>query len=394
MWCRSIRSRLAVLGSALLAVCSLASSAAHAQQRDDAWVIAQVMAGKFEELRSLEKLSDEGVPFAMYWWGTLMHFCILDRCDQQRASELFLGAAKAGHGRAQVLVFALAAKLPAEVAADVTAGVAVPKDGYARQIHAIQSVAGPSSRVDPKARAAFVALATSERQLGLLAELVKQEGMLKRADELRAVADSGHVEASELVRKREIILRTSDAQVIERARAGELWLAAAHCDTAATERGKPILEPDTLSICERAAAQGFPGAVRALLRHHHHRKNQRAAEYFAGVCDGLLGLACAEDIAAYYDDRRGESADRMAKWELWDLADKVMDTTGASEADFRGKNEGTRRRLLALVVRTGLINEACLMQRLDVTTGAREANPQCPWRTPIAIPAEFLSAAR
>jgi hypothetical protein len=32
-------------------------------------VISQVISGKFEELRSLEKLSDHGVPFAMYWWG-------------------------------------------------------------------------------------------------------------------------------------------------------------------------------------------------------------------------------------------------------------------------------------------------------------------------------------
>ena len=41
MWCRSICSRLIVLGSTLLAACSLAGSAAYAQQRDEAWVIAR-----------------------------------------------------------------------------------------------------------------------------------------------------------------------------------------------------------------------------------------------------------------------------------------------------------------------------------------------------------------
>jgi hypothetical protein len=70
MWRRSIRSSLAVLGAALLTICSLASSAAHAQQRDEAWVISQIVAGTFDELRSLEKLSDAVVPFALYWWGT------------------------------------------------------------------------------------------------------------------------------------------------------------------------------------------------------------------------------------------------------------------------------------------------------------------------------------
>jgi hypothetical protein len=176
-----------------------------------------------------------------------------------------------------------------------------------------------------------------------------------------------------------------------------LWLAAARCDTAATERGQPILQPDTLSICERAAAQGFPGAVRALLRHHHQSKNRRAAEHFADVCSALLGLGCAEDIVAYYDDRRDESPDFRAKWELWVLAGNALDSVlsgGARQEDLRGKVEGLRRGLFMLGVRTALINEACLMQRLDLTTGAREANPQCPWRTPIAIPAEFLSGPK
>ena len=87
MWCSSIRSRLAVLGGTLLAACSLASSAALAQQRDEAWVISQILAGRFEELRALEKLSDEGVPFAMYWWGSLVQLCVFDRCDEVAGLE-------------------------------------------------------------------------------------------------------------------------------------------------------------------------------------------------------------------------------------------------------------------------------------------------------------------
>jgi hypothetical protein len=389
MWCRSIRSRLAVFGCALLAACTFTCSAAYAQQRDDAWVIAQVMAGNFDELRSLEKLSAEGVPFAMYWWGNLTLFCVFDRCDQQEAWELLMRAAKAGHGRAQVLALTIATKVPGEFTAKMTAGVGAPKDGFARQMYAIQSVDG--SKVDPKTHADFVALAMSERRVGLLAQLVKLEGMSKRGDELRAVADSGYVAVSEMVKQKWVIERTSDAEVLARARAGELWLAAAYCDTAGSKTGDPTLQPDTLYICERAAVQGFPGAVRALLLHHHHTKDQRVAEYFAGVCDALLGLGCAEEIAAYYDDRRDESADLMAKWELWDLADGFG---GAREESLRAKDAGTRRSLFMLVVRTALINEACLMQRLDLKTGAREANPECPWRVPIAIPAEFLSGAK
>jgi hypothetical protein len=400
--CSSTRSRLAVLGSALLAACSLASSAAYAQQRDDAWVITQITAGKFEELRALEKLSDEGVPFAMYWRGTLMARCVFDRCDEQAAWALFLRAAKAGHGWAQAVVFATAIS-PAEFT-QMTAEIGVPKDAYARQVHAVRSilVAGPSQRVDPKARADFVALATTERQLGLLAKLVWLEGVMKRADELRAIAGSGYVMASELVMQGETIRRTSTEQIVERARGGDLGLAAAYCDQAAISSGEHVLPPEILSVCERAAAQGFPGAVRALLRHHHHSKNPRAADYFAGVCDALLAIHCAGDIAEYYGDRRDESADLKAKRELWQLADaNALDAVmgqsglgGLSPDVLRGKTERLRRNLYTLIVRTSLIDEACLTQRVDVATGAIEANPQCRWRKPIAIPAEFLSGAR
>ena len=143
MWCRSICSRLTVLGSTLLAACSLAGSAAYAQQRDEAWVIAQIMSGKLDDLRALEKLSDESVPFAMYWWGTLLHHCVFETCDWAAAQALILRAAKAGHARAQAAVFAVPTS-PGEFA-KLTAEVGVPKDGYARLIYGIQAllVTGP-----------------------------------------------------------------------------------------------------------------------------------------------------------------------------------------------------------------------------------------------------------
>jgi hypothetical protein len=112
------------------------------------------------------------------------------------------------------------------------------------------------------------------------------------------------------------------------------------------------LDRDELEVCEKAAGSGFLAAVRGLLAHHQFTGNTRAAQYFADLCEMVLGLRCADVLADYYQDRS------------------------------------------KLIVRTVLINEACAMQRVDLATGAVAANPQCPWRKPIAIPAEFLTTAR
>jgi hypothetical protein len=66
----------------------------------------------------------------------------------------------------------------------------------------------------------------------------------------------------------------------------------------------------------------------------------------------------------------------------------------ASRFRVRDKSEPLRQSLYAMLIRTSLIEDACLTQRVDAASGAIEANPECPWRRPITIPAEFLSGAR
>jgi hypothetical protein len=133
MWCCSILLRRAVVACTVFA---LAVSVTRAQERDETWVIAQIIDGKFDELRSFEKLSNQGVPFAMYLWGTFLHRCVFDHCDEQGARALYLRAARGGHGRAQVVLFSLV-KSPAELAA-LTADIGVPVSGRARANYAMQ----------------------------------------------------------------------------------------------------------------------------------------------------------------------------------------------------------------------------------------------------------------
>jgi hypothetical protein len=400
------RVHRALVCCALLAACHLACQVAAAQERDEAWVISQIAAGKLDELRSLETLSDRGVPFAMYWWGVILERCIFERCDKKAARELILRAAIAGHGRAQTQVFAAAETR--EEFDELVAKVGVPPGGRERFTYVAKALllvnstplfGGKPRADDGKLRTHLLAIANSEPQIAMRTIAAVLQGPTTSAD-LEVLAETGIDAISEKLMQRAMIDKISDRQILERARAGKLGWAAASCDSLMIRTGRTALNRDELEVCEKAAAAGFPGAVRGLLIHHQFAGNTRAAQYFADLCEDVLGARCAGPISEYYSARSKESAELRAKWEFWDLVAANLSSAtyafagGVSEEELRGKTPELRRRLFQLVVRTDLIGETCGMQRLDPATGAVEANPQCPWRRPIAIPAEFLGGAR
>ena len=241
-------------------------------------------------------------------------------------------------------------------------------------------------------------MAKSEPQIAMRTIAAVLQG--PTSGDLELLAETGIDIISEQLMQRAVINKISDRQIIERARAGKLGWAAAYCDSLMIRTGRTELDRDELKVCEKAAAAGFPAAVRGLLTHHQFAGNKRAVQYFADLCEEILGARCAHPLTEYYFARSKESAELRAKWELWDLVAANMLSAavpfpgGVSEEELRGKTPELRRQLFQLVVRTDLIGEACGMQRLDSARGAVEANPQCPWRRPIAIPAEFLSGPK
>jgi hypothetical protein len=138
---------------------------------------------------------------------------------------------------------------------------------------------------------------------------------------------------------------------------------------------------------------------------------RRAADYRTG----RAGLSCRlrrvatnspatrarRSTSPIYAKRSADCADLIAE-EIAEL--KASRSFGTSrpetpwpayiQSSARSNCAALRHELFQLVVRTVLIDEACAMQRVDPETGAIEANPQCPWRKPNAIPAEFLSRAK
>ena len=407
MWCCSIRLRRVFVGCTLLAAGSLAVSVARAQDRDEAWVISQIVAGKFDELRWLEGLSAQGVPFAMYWWGAMLERCIFERCEKGAARELILRAAVAGSGRAKAHV--LGGAETREEFDEIVAKIGIPAGGRERIVYVGRNLlfiqvprelGGAPRASDAKLRADLLAMAKSELQIGMRTIVAQLQG--PTSTDLDVLAETGNNIFSEQLMQRAAIRRISDREIIESARAGQLAMAAAYCDNLMIRTGRLTMDRDELEVCQRAAQAGFPGAVRGLLTHHHGARNMPAADYFVGLCDAVLGLRCADAISEYYSDRSKESAELKAKWVFWDLvAANVMNAMtgvyafgGVSEEELRGRTRELRRELFRLLVRTDLIAEACAMRRLDPATGAVEANPQCPWRRSIAIPAEFLSSAQ
>jgi|RhiMethySRZTD1v2_1073278.scaffolds.fasta_scaffold363904_2 hypothetical protein len=289
MWCCSVRLRCAVVACALFA---LATSVTRAQERDEIWVIAQITAGKLEELRSLKRLSDRGVPFAMYWWGVIVERCIFERCDKHAARELILRAAVAGHGRAKVELLGSAGTR--QEFDDLVAKIGVPRGGRERLAYVAKALffmelptfLGGGQRVtDDKSRADLLAIAKSQREIGMRAFLATLPG--PPSSDLDALAETGIDLISERLMQRAYVRQITERQIIERGRAGELGLAAAYCDTLMSRTGRTTMDRDELEVCEKAAAAGFPAAVRGLLSHHTFAGNTR----LPGCA--ILSLVCA-----------------------------------------------------------------------------------------------------
>jgi hypothetical protein len=254
MWRWSLRPGRVLFGCVLLlAAGNLAVSGAYAQDRDESWVISIIVAGKFDELRSLEKLSDQGVPFAMYWWGVILERCIFERCDKFAARELILRAAIAGNGRAKGHV--LGGAETREEFDELVAKIGVPAGGRERAVYVARNLlfietppllGGTPRASDAKVRTDLLAMAKSEPHVGMRAIVALLQG--PSSTDLDVLAETGVEIISEQLMQRTIVRGMSAQQIIERARVGELGWAAAQCDTLMMRTGRTALDRDELEV--------------------------------------------------------------------------------------------------------------------------------------------------
>ena len=379
-----------MIGRPILGIAALlAFACTHvtAQTVDDRWITERVVAGKFDELRKVKGESDKGSPVAMYWWGAFLDACVLDRCDPPGARALWMKSATAGNSRARLALMAGVRSIRELDDLMVKTGApATPEEklGYAAMLVALSSIEDSSAW--DKARAILKELAASEPRMHVIFAIGALEGYGRYPDELRAMVEAGFSPASEQLRRWMLISQRGHyPELLAQARSGDLVVGVALCETVGLSEGYEVLPPELLPICERGMAAGYPGITPVLLRHHRARGNMKAAAFYAGLC-ATLPVWCASDLADFHYDRSGKSP----AWEVWDIIAAMSLGLTPSEA---GKPAAVMRQVFSITVRNTLAERACCARRFNASSKKFDDDPACPWRKPVAIPAEFLQGA-
>ena len=354
---------------------------------DEGWVVERALAGKFEELRAVKAESDKGSPVAMLWWGHFVNLCVYDPCDPRGARELWTRAAQAGNSDAKALVIALARsggelkELIEKIGAPATAN---EKLAYAVVLFGLVR---PGERDDEAARRAFADLqevAATEPRLNVILGTSVIGGLLKHKEEWRAIVEAGYYRASEQFLRMLTLERVAYPERLARARAGDLTIGAALCQTYYVTTGAQKLPPDLLPVCERGLMEGHLGIAPVLLQHHDESGNAKAAAFYADLC-ARLAVHCATELAEHYERTSGKSP----SWALWDA---VAGMTPGVPATMTNTPVALRQQVFSARLRVILADRACEASLLDRATGRFKLDPACPFRRPVAIPPEFLSA--
>jgi hypothetical protein len=200
------------------------------------------------------------------------------------------------------------------------------------------------------------------------------------------MVDAGFSRAAEPLRRRLAVIERADyTKALSWARAGDQTVGVTLCQTVGLSHGYQVLPADLLPLCERGLADGHLGIAPVLLRHHRVGGTARAATYYAGLC-ATLPVNCATELADFHYDRSGKSP----AWELWDAVAGV--SAGIAPSEVR-KPAAFMRQVLSIRVRIQAADRACLARRYDAATRTFAAAPACPWRRPIAIPADVLGGS-
>jgi hypothetical protein len=369
------------------------TACAHAptERIDERWIVERVVAGKFDELRAVKAQGDKGSPEAMYWWGAFLDACVLDRCDPDGARTLWLEAARAGNSRAKLaLMYKTRSLRELDEVIQKTGAPASAEERahYAAILWMLSVIPSPSDRVaGEKAIAMAKELAETERRMDAMYSYYNRVGFMHFPDETRAMVEAGLMLATEDLRRLLFIKeRAENPQLLARARAGDVIVGVALCETIALTEGREVLPPPLLRVCEQGLSLGYVGLTPVLLRHHQVSGNTKAAMFYAELCADMLVRDCPSVLADFHHARSGKSAE----WQIWDAVAAIVKGTPSSEA---GLPTDLMRRVFSIRVRFEEAERACLARRYDPSTKKFKDEPGCPPRRAVTIPTQFLSSS-
>lgn len=389
---------------AVLAITLLACDGVRAQSWDDASIRKQIISGNYEPLRALEAAAARGDVTAMFWWGRLRGGCVFGPCDAALMNQLLDKAAAAGHDEAWL-----------------QRSVALPGDQLVARIEALRPPMGESqmtmranlllTRVryarDEETRTRsftdFQALGAPVDLRLRLAMIESFDGLMRNADELRSMVETGFPPAAPVYRRAMLLKLGTRGQPNFLSRpqalaAQDFALAVAGCTDYADQWGRPRhgLTADVLAMCERVAAAGYPGAYYILALHHVQMGNYRAALFYAEQCEHYDITQCADERLGALEALAAQTPDPRTMGDL-DFYRRLRQHAGARVEDaINGKAdadvnwpEPQARRIMSLRVAAAGSLRACLRARRD-SEGRWRKDAECPWMRPLAIPPQFL----
>ncbi len=343
---------------------------------DDESIAATIVAGRFDELIPvLSEGARRDRPVALYWLAWLESVCAVDPCPVDRGASRLEAAARAGHARARVRLYAQDAAAPRLIGEPST-----PEEGLAHASRVLATVGAERSQ-QVRAEASLDRIraeAPTAASVYLATALVWARTPSREAD-LRMVIEAGAMppKAGELLRRELLVKKRLNrpAQVALAVR-GDRAVASALCSTFAFDFLDRI-EATLVPMCWEGVARGQLGLLPWLVEHHVVAGEVDRARVAVGLCERLHVSCNGAGLEKFVEATVDNAEARRHRMDVQALGDGAV--ANASDLPLVVRREG-----LSLWVARDEVRRACIQRRLLPDGAGFESVRGCPLGRPVA----------
>jgi hypothetical protein len=352
---------------------------------DEAWYRRALIAGRYDQLLVLKKMSDEGNAWAMARWGSLDMMCLYEGCNEARGQALMAKAADAGDSLAKEESMSRAKSRDDLEKIAIKGGPLRTQRQKLAYAHALMRLAFSN---EPAAKGDAIALVKSMLSAEPIEDVVVLAMYfpeLRDEDLLKALAKAGVPDAIFRLHRFWLEKGVSDAQILDRAQHGDIVASMVICEWAEGGIGRfQPLSAKRARECEKATMAGSFSSAKRMLMHQDAINNTPAIRFYLQLCE-KKPLIYLNDLWTFHARFDGMDAASTKHW----FGVQVMMNT--REHWDRVLDLEERREAVSAMVRAMAINESCGDRRYDAGKREFESAADCPLGRPIAIPAELLN---